>query len=97
MKEEVVMVRTSASKSVEFKLFAPQAKKVSIAGSFNKWDTKKLLAKKSSDGSWVAKLSLKPGRYEYKFLVDGNWQNDPCCNNCVPNSFGSHNCVIEIR
>lgn len=91
------MARVLTSKPVEFKLFAPQAKKVSIAGSFNKWDIKKHLAKKSSDGNWSAKISLKPGRYEYKFFVDGSWQNDPRCGNCVPNSFGSHNCVIEIR
>ena len=91
------MLKSTGSKPTEFKLYAPQAKKVILAGSFNKWDTKKLAAKKDSKGSWVAKVSLKPGKYEYKFLVDGSWTNDPRCTSCVPNAFGTHNCVIEVR
>lgn len=85
------------SKPTEFKLYAPSAKKVVLAGSFNKWDTKKFPAKKDSKGNWIAKTSLKPGRYEYKFFVDGSWQNDPRCTSCVSNAFGTHNCVIEVK
>ena len=91
------MARLSKSSPVQFELYAPQAKKVTLAGSFNNWDTRSLTAKKDSRGNWVAKASLKPGEYEYKFLVDGNWVNDPSCNSCVANSFGSHNCVLEVR
>lgn len=87
----------SRSKSMEFKLYAPQAKKVSLAGSFNSWNAKKHMAKKDLRGNWTAKVDLKPGRYEYKFFVDGNWINDPRCNSCVPNAFGSQNCVIEVK
>jgi 1,4-alpha-glucan branching enzyme len=82
---------------MEFKLYAPQAKKVSLVGSFNSWDAKKLSAKKDSRGNWTAKVSLKPGRYEYKFLVDGSWINDPRCTSLVGNSFGSQNCVVEVK
>ena len=91
------MARITGSKPVEFKFYAPQAKKVSVAGSFNKWDTKALLAKKDTKGNWVAKASLKPGKYEYKIVVDGSWQNDPRCSSCVSNSFGSQNCVLDIK
>ena len=91
------MVRTAGAKITEFKLYAPQAKKVSLAGSFNNWDPKGVSAKKDSRGNWMAKASLKPGRHEYKFMVDGSWMNDPRCTACVPNSFGSHNCVIEVK
>jgi 1,4-alpha-glucan branching enzyme len=91
------MPRLTGSKAVEFKLFAPQAKKVILAGSFNKWDVKKLAAKKDAKGNWSVKASLKPGRHEYKFIVDGNWWNDPKCSACVPNGLGSHNCVIDIK
>jgi 1,4-alpha-glucan branching enzyme len=91
------MARLLGTKPMEFKLYAPQAKRVSLAGSFNNWDTKKLMAKKDSRGSWTAKARLKPGRYEYKFFVDGSWTNDPCCTAYVTNSFGSQNCVVEIR
>lgn len=91
------MARIIKSKATEFRLFAPQAKKVVLAGSFNKWDTKKLTAKKDVRGHWVVKADLKPGRYEYKFFVDGNWVNDPSCGACVPNAFGSQNCTVEVK
>lgn len=91
------MVRLASKKVMEFKFFAPQAKKVTLAGSFNNWDNRALAAKKDSKGNWVVKANLKPGKYEYKFFVDGSWLNDPRCNSCVVNSFGTHNCTIEIK
>ncbi len=91
------MARILKSVSAELKFHAPQARRVNLAGTFNDWDTKKTSVKKAGDGTWVAKLSLKPGRYEYKFVVDGNWVNDPSCRACVPNAFGSHNCVLDIK
>jgi len=86
-----------AGKMKEFKLYAPEAKKVSIAGTFNNWDTKKHTAKKDTKGNWSVKLNLKPGRHEYKFVVDGNWVNDPSCTNCVPNGMGGCNCTVDIK
>lgn len=91
------MVRLAGKKVTEFKFFSPQAKKVVLAGTFNNWDNKVLAAKKDSKGNWVVKANLKPGKYEYKFFVDGSWLNDPRCNSCVTNSFGTHNCTIEIK
>lgn len=91
------MARVSKMKAAEFKFYAPQAKKVSVAGSFNKWNAKTLSARKDSQGNWTANVKLKPGKYEYKFVVDGNWVNDPRCQACVPNGFGSQNCVLEVR
>jgi len=81
----------------EFKFYAPGAKKVILSGSFNNWDTKKLSAKKDSKGHWAVKVNLPKGRHEYKFIVDGSWVNDTNCSYCVPNSFGSQNCVREIK
>jgi len=91
------MARILKAVATEFKFFAPQAKKVTVAGSFNNWDTKELSAKKDSKGNWIAKMSLKPGKYEYKFFVDGNWMNDPKCSGCVSNSYGTQNCIIDIK
>jgi len=91
------MVRMATAKPTEFKFYAPQAKRVSLAGSFNNWDTRALSAKRDSRGNWMVKVNLKPGRYEYKFLVDGSWLNDPHCKSCVSNAFGTQNCTIEVR
>ena len=87
----------SKAKTMQFKLYAPQAKRVSLAGSFNNWDTKALSAKKDSKGNWVVKVNLRQGKHEYKFFVDGSWLNDPRCTSCVANSFGTQNCTIEVR
>ena len=91
------MAAITKSKPIEFKIYAPQAKRVNLAGNFNNWDTKMLAAKKDSQGNWAAKVSLKPGKYEYKFFVDGSWLNDPRCTSHVANSFGTQNSIIEIK
>jgi 1,4-alpha-glucan branching enzyme len=91
------MARILGLKPAEFNLYAPQAKRVSLAGSFNNWDTKSLSARKDTRGNWSVKVGLKPGRHEYKFFVDGSWWNDPKCNSCISNAFGSQNCVKEIK
>ncbi len=90
------MARVVKSKSTEFKIHAPQARKVVLAGSFNNWDTNGFAAKKDTRGNWSVKVSLKPGRYEYKFFVDGSWLNDPRSSS-VFNSFGTQNSVVEIK
>ncbi len=91
------MVKISRAKPTAFKFYAPQAKRVALAGSFNNWDANVLTAKKDSRGNWAIKINLKPGRYEYKFVVDGSWLNDPNCTACVVNSYGSHNCIVEVK
>lgn len=53
-----------------------QAKKVFISGSFNKWGTEDTPMMRVPDG-WLVKLNLKPGKYFYKFIVDGDWTTDP--------------------
>ena len=83
----------SLIKKVQFEFPAPEAQAVNLAGDFNNWDTSVNPMKKDKNGKWKASISLKPGRYEYRFLVDGNWENDPSCCDCVPNEFGSQNCV----
>ncbi|PIP19672.1 MAG: hypothetical protein COT38_03505 [Candidatus Omnitrophica bacterium CG08_land_8_20_14_0_20_41_16] len=87
----------TGSKPTEFKLYAPSAKKVVLSGSFNKWNIQGFSAKKDFKGNWVAKVNLKPGKYEYKFFVDGSWVDDPRCTSRVSNAFGTHNCVVEVR
>ncbi|MCM8780961.1 MAG: glycogen-binding domain-containing protein [Candidatus Omnitrophica bacterium] len=90
------MARAVRAKPTVFTLYAPQAKRVSLAGSFNNWDTNSISAKKDYKGNWKTKISLKPGRYEYKFFVDGNWVTDPA-RQTVYNAFGSQNNVIEVK
>jgi 1,4-alpha-glucan branching enzyme len=85
------------TRKVSFQFQAPEAQEVYLAGDFNNWDTSTNLMKKDKKGIWKTILSLTPGRYEYRFLVDGNWENDPTCSCCVPNEFGSQNCVRIVE
>ena len=82
--------------STEFKLFAPEAEKVFIAGDFNNWDPEKYPMRKLKSGICKKKIKLKPGCYEYLFIVDGKWQKDPENELSRPNPFGGENSVIVI-
>ncbi|MBI5145481.1 MAG: glycoside hydrolase family 13 [Candidatus Omnitrophica bacterium] len=91
------MARLLGSKPTEFRIHAPKARRVTLAGSFNNWNTRSLSARRDPQGNWIAKASLKPGKYEYKFFVDGNWVNDPNSHWAVTNNFGTQNNVVEIK
>ena len=83
-------------KRITFKLVAPEAREAILAGDFNSWDARKHVMKKDNKGEWSKIVTLAPGRYEYKFLVDGEWQNDPSTDQVVPNSFGTLNNFLNV-
>ena len=81
------------TKKVRFNLFAPEAERVFLAGDFNNWDVDHLLMKRDKKGAWEASVTLPPGKYEYRFRVNGVWQDDPNAQERVDNPFGSQNCI----
>jgi len=83
--------------NVSFVLHAPQAREVSICGDFNNWEPQATPMKRQEGGRWGSNLALRPGRYQYKFVADGQWMHDPNARENVPNQHGSLNSVIEIR
>ncbi|MEK6744965.1 MAG: isoamylase early set domain-containing protein [Nitrospirota bacterium] len=85
------------SREMEFTFTAPNAKKVSIAGQFNNWDTQAMPMKKAKNGVWTIKLKLPLGKCEYKYFVDGSWVNDAACSEAVPNTYGTSNSVITVQ
>ena len=80
---------------VEFKLTAHEAKSVAVAGNFNGWSTKKTPLRKEGD-CWTTTVKLARGRYEYRFVVDGNWVSDPSGKESAANPFGSSNSVLSL-
>jgi 1,4-alpha-glucan branching enzyme len=88
--------RSSAMKQIEFTFYAPEAKKVYIAGTFNDWNPKLMLMKKGKDGTWRILIKLSPGKHEYKYIVDGTWAADSSGAEVVPNPYGTNNCVISV-
>jgi 1,4-alpha-glucan branching enzyme len=80
----------------EFTLLAPGAQKVQLAGNFTNWDQKPLAMRKLKSGQWKKTVALSPGTYEYRFLVDGQWWDDPNCAARVANGLGSENCLRVV-
>jgi hypothetical protein len=74
-----------------------QAETVALAGEFNGWSRTATLLEHGDDGTWRAVLRLAPGRYQYKYVLDGSrWENDPDAET-VPNPYGSIDSVVTVR
>jgi 1,4-alpha-glucan branching enzyme len=82
-------------KATRFVVARPSARTVFLAGDFNAWDAAAIPL--AADGDvWLAEIDLPPGRHEYLFVIDGQWDPDPNAES-VPNPFGGTNSVIVIE
>ena len=82
---------------VSFELAAPQARSVSIAGSFNGWQVGTLAMSRNGNGVWSATVPLPVGEHRYEFVVDGTrWVPDPTAHDLVDDGFGGRNSVIVV-
>lgn len=86
----------TVKRKVTFSHVAPEAHSVSLAGDFTGWEQAPVSLKKDKGGVWKKTVSLAPGRHEYRFLVDGQWRDDPECRNRQPNQYGGENCVCVV-
>ena len=87
----------SEAHPVSFEYFNPAAHEVLVVGSFNDWQTRATPMTKQRGGKWSTELLLRPGHYEYRLLVDGQWRDDPMAARFVANPFGGLNCVVEVK
>jgi 1,4-alpha-glucan branching enzyme len=75
---------------------ATEARKVNVAGNFNGWRPEATPLKNIGAGEWVVRLMLRSGLYEYRFVVDGWWSEDPRASQRVANPYGSFNSVLLV-
>jgi chromosome partitioning protein len=80
-----------------FRLSAPGAHEVSLIGDFNDWGEPVVMNDDDEDGVWITIARLDPGTYEYKFIVDGRWQNDPNNPVDVDDRHGGRNSVVVVE
>jgi len=84
--------------AVAFVTLYPRADSVQIAGDFNDWQPIKTpMQKVGNSGVWQTKLKLPAGKYRYRLVVDGQWQQDPYNEITELNPFGDYNSVVEVK
>jgi 1,4-alpha-glucan branching enzyme len=81
---------------VIFSVFAPEAQEVHIVGEFNNWQIDGVSRMMQNSGTWSRKLELIPGKYRYRFVIDGKWVEDSGNPNKEINPYGSVDSLIEI-
>jgi 1,4-alpha-glucan branching enzyme len=83
-------------KEALFEFNGGSAKEVLLAGDFTGWEKTPIRLRKGENGAWQAKVMLQPGQYHYKFVVDGQWKDDPAAKASRPNPFGTCNSIRDI-
>lgn len=81
---------------VVFTVEAPNAAQVQVAGDFNDW--------KAASGEmepagrvWKRTLKLAPGRYRYRYVIDGQWCRDPHNAAVEPSPFGGDDSLLVLE
>ena len=84
--------------AVVFVTLYPRAESVQIAGDFNNWQPEQTAMQRVGEsGVWQTKLDLPAGKYRYRFVVDGHWQQDPYNEQTEMNPFGELNSVFDVK
>lgn len=84
-------------KRVTFQYDAPDAKEIYLVGTFNGWNLSTNPMKMNRAGTWSTVVNLIPGTYEYLFLVDGEFTEDPNARFSEPNKFEGYNSKIIVE
>lgn len=73
------------------------ARTVSITGDFTDWSGQGIPLRRETGGIWQTSLSLAPGDYQYRLLVNGQWSDHLEAGERIPNPYGSKNCILRVR
>lgn len=80
----------------QFSITAPTAMSVQLVGDFTHWQDKPIPLERSEGGIWRTSIELAPGTYHYRFMVDGQWRDDPECTLRVANPYGGDDMVRQV-
>ena len=86
----------SNKKKETFSFNAPDALSVMLVGDFTHWQKEPISMRKDASGIWKATVALEPGTHHYRFLVNGEWRDDPECTLRVQNPYGGQNSVRNV-
>jgi len=89
--------KSPIEREIVFSLEAPENAMVQIAGDFNKWMPESLEFSESQGRPlWHKTIFLRPGTYEYKYLVDGEWSRDPANEETIDDPYGDANSILRV-
>jgi hypothetical protein len=80
---------------VLFSLEARNASRVQLVGDFNDWKLDET-EMKPEGAIWTSTVKLEPGRYQYRYVIDGQWASDPMNPEAEPSPYGGHNSVLVL-
>ena len=91
-------LKSKAVCKVTFTVPAKEAKKVAVVGTFNKWNSKESQLRKLKNGTFKGTIDLPTNTsYEFRYLVDNEYQNDEQADKLVWNEYaGTNNAVLEL-
>jgi len=70
---------------------------VRVLGTFNGWSWDKGLPMSNGKASYKADISLAPGEYQFRYLVDNQeWKNDWDAPGYTASGYASDNCVLTL-
>jgi len=95
--KEILKVNLPKINAITLTIKAPQAKEVYIAGEFNNWKLDDHSRMERNNDCWTKQLSLDKGKYRYRFVIDGNWSEDPVNPLKQLNPYGAMDSLIEIN
>ena len=96
-KSNITSKRKFKRRRITFSFEATAANEVILMGDFNNWNPKKHPMKNDGSGTWNKTVVISPGKYEYKFFVDGEWKKDPRNGQTCSNCFGTQNSVLNLE
>ncbi len=92
---EIGSVR-SVARTLPMTVKAPEAKDVRVTGEFTEWAQQGIRLSHDGAGRWRTVLTLEPGEYQYRLLVDGAWKDHAEAAQRVANPFGTENCILKV-
>ena len=91
------MVTVQTNGRVEFKLLAPNARRVQVVGDFTEWQQQPLELAPSADGWWRLAAAVPAGEHHFRYLVDGwRWMTDFAAFGVKRNKFGQFDSVLVL-
>ena len=89
----------STRDGVRFVLVQPEARRVAVAGTFNRWSVwSHPLSQDPASGAWTTLVIMSPGEHLFMFVVDGTqWLSPPAAEDYVDDGFGARNGVVMVR